>query len=68
LSALTVLTKIQATHAPHRPDPSNDCDVCRLLDMVERQREAMQRVIEGFTKSQVDPLGMSKVLQSGLGR
>ena len=68
MSTMTILAKMHATHDPHRNDPNQPCDACRLLEMLDKQREAIQRVLEWNSKGQYDQAAFSQTLQDGLGR
>lgn len=68
MSTMTQLAKYHLDHDPHANDQSNPCDACRLLELVEKHREAMKRVLEWTVKGQWDQGAFSAALLEGLGR
>jgi hypothetical protein len=66
MSTQTILAKIHGEHDPHANDPSMLCDTCKVLAMVDRQRDAMNMCLEWLSKSQIDPPTMSRTLLDAL--
>lgn len=68
MTTATLLASIRKGHQDHAGNPAVNCDACRLLELVDRQRTAMERVMEMASKSQLDPAGVNRVLQEVMGR
>ena len=68
MTTATYLAGLRKAHQEHSGNPSHACETCRVLEILDRHRTAMERVMEMATKSQLDPAGVNRVLQEGMGR
>lgn len=68
MSVLTMLAKVRTEHLPHAGDPGAVCDACRLLELVDKHRLAMQTLQERVSKGQYSQEDFSAILRDGLGR
>lgn len=63
-----MLAKVRSEHLPHSGDPGVQCDACRLLDLVDKHRTAMQTLQERVSKGQYSQEDFATILRDGLGR
>lgn len=67
MSTQSLINAIKGRHQPHAANPSIDCDACRLLRILDVQRDAFDRIQELVSKSQWDAAAFTAVIKTGRG-
>lgn len=67
MSTQAQIARIRARHSDHAGNPSVDCDACRALKLLDQAMEALDRIQEMASKSQLDPASVTAVVKAGKG-
>lgn len=62
-----LIEAIRQRHAEHAADQARGCDACRLVEQLDRAREALVRIQEMSSKAQWDPAAVAVEVRKGLG-
>jgi hypothetical protein len=67
MSTATFILGLRAKHSSGRTCQPNECDTCKLMEVLDNHRQALERLQELNSKGQYTQEGFASVIREGLG-